>query len=329
MIFGKSKQQGTTIFFCSDVHGSTICFKKFLNAAKHYGSKGKRIDILMIGGDITGKMLVPIIRESSERYRSYLFGKQLTLTSQEELNELKRKTEVLGVYPHIFEPDEYDEFAHDRSKQDALFHELVLQRLREWMELAEERLKDAGVQCYISPGNDDFDECKAVVDACSTVTCPDMQTISIDSEHEMINLGYANLTPFDCPRDIPEEQLTARIDEMAGQVQDMSNCIFNLHCPPLGTEIDEAPQLDEDLRPKLGTTGVVMAAAGSQAVRDAIERYQPLVALHGHIHESKGAIHLGKTLCINPGSEYSEGILKGCLLTVGSGKVISHMMTSG
>lgn len=329
-MFGRKKKlDGTTIFFCSDIHASTVCFKKFINAAKHYSSKGRHIDILMIGGDITGKMIVPIVKAGNNTHRSYLFGKQLTLTSQEQIDELIKKTEVLGIYPHIFEPDEYETFKGSQEIQGRLFRELALKRLQEWMDIAAERLGDNGPSCYISPGNDDFDEMSSVIDACPAVTCPDNKTLQISDDHEMIGLGYANLTPFHCPRDLPEDELAKKIDEMAANVKDMSSCVFNLHCPPIESGLDEAPELDGDLRPKMGTTGVIMASVGSKAVRQAIEKYQPLLALHGHVHESRGATRLGRTLCVNPGSEYSEGILQAVLVTISKDKVVSHMFTSG
>ncbi len=329
MFWKKKAIEGTTIFFCSDIHASTVCFRKFLNAARHYGEQGRRIDVLIVGGDITGKLIVPVIRTGADSYRSYLFGKELTLTSTSGITDLVKKTEVLGVYPHIFEPDEYEDFKSDSAVQDRLFKSLALKRLEEWMEIAAERLAGTGIQCYVSPGNDDFDECVGVISRSSVVACPDMKTIEIPGGHEMISLGYANLTPFHCPRDVPEEELTERVDRMAAEVRDMSNCVFNLHCPPLGSSLDDAPLLDDELRPTMGTTGVVMAPVGSIATRAAIEKYQPLLALHGHVHESRGAVKLGRTLCLNPGSEYSEGILHGALVTIRKGEVVNHLLTRG
>ncbi len=325
----KKKLEGATIYFCSDIHASTVCFRKFINAAKHFTNKGRHIDILILGGDITGKMIVPIVKAGQGAYHSYLFGKQLTLSSQGEIEDLVKKTEVLGIYPRIFEPDEYETFKGSTELQDKIFRQLALKRLQEWMDIAAEKLDGSDVQCYVSPGNDDFDECKAVIDACPVITCPDMKMVKINDDHEMVSLGYANITPFHCPRDVPEEELTRRIETMVSEVADMSNCVFNLHCPPVNTGLDEAPELDEDLRPKMGTTGVNMCPVGSRAVREAIEKYQPLLALHGHVHESRGAIRLGRTLCVNPGSEYSEGILHGALVTIKKGEVVSHMLTSG
>jgi uncharacterized protein len=329
MFWKRKAIEGTTIFFCSDIHASTVCFRKFLNAAKHYSSRGVRIDILIVGGDITGKLIVPLVRSGPNSYRSYLFGKELTLSSPDEIAELVRKTEVLGVYPHMFEPDEYEAFKSDPAAQDKLFKSLALKRLDEWMTIAAEKLRGTEIRCYVSPGNDDFDECMTVINRSSVVMCPDMKTIEVAGGHEMINLGYANLTPFHCPRDVSEAELTERIDRMAAEVRDMSNCIFNLHCPPLASGLDDAPLLDDELRPKIGTTGVVMAPVGSRAVREAIERYQPLLPLHGHVHESRGAIKLGRTLCVNPGSEYSEGILHGALVTFRKGEIVNHLLTRG
>lgn len=327
-MFWKRKDEGTTIFFCSDLHGSTVCFKKFINSAAYYSGRGQRVDILLMGGDLTGKLIVPIIKQGGG-YRTYLFGKEHMLTTEEELGGLVKKTEVLGVYPHVFEPDEYEEFKGNEATQEELFKNLMIERLEEWLDFAERKLKNNGTPCYISPGNDDIPEINSILEASTVVTCPDNTALRINDDHEMVSLGNANLTPFNCPRDLPEEQLTEKIEAMASRIEDMPNCIFNLHCPPYDTGIDEAPLLDEELRPRIGIQGVEMVPVGSQAVRQAIEKYQPLLGLHGHIHESKGSINLGRTLCINPGSEYSEGVLRGALVTIKKGRVVSHMFTSG
>jgi Icc-related predicted phosphoesterase len=327
-MFWKKKPAGTTIFFATDIHGSSVCFKKFINAPKFYATKGQRIDVLIMGGDVTGKLIVPVIRENSS-HRSYLFGKERILKTQEELADFTKTTEVLGAYTHIFEPDEYKEFKENPPIQDALFKKLMLQRLNEWMDFAEQRLKDTGVACYVSPGNDDIKEVRELLESTSAVSCPDRKVVQINADHEMISLGNANITPFDCPGDLPEEELARRIEQITAKVGDMENCIFNLHCPPYGTLIDDAPDLDEDLRPQVGISGVEMGAVGCRAVRDSIEHYQPLLGLHGHIHESKGSIKLGRTLCLNPGSEYSEGILRAVFVSMRKGEVISHLFASG
>ena len=327
-MFWKKKPEGTSTFYATDIHGSSICFKKFINSAKFYASKGQRIDVLIMGGDLTGKLIVPIIKENN-KYRSYLFGKERILNTQEELYDFIKTTEVLGAYAYTFEPDEYKEFKENLEIQDTLFKEVMLKRLKEWMDFAEERLKETGVPCYISPGNDDIKEIKSILEDSPVVICPDNKVVQITPDHEMLSLGNANITPFDCPGDLPEKELGHRIDEMADKVNDMENCIFNLHCPPYGTIIDDAPELDDELRPRVGISGVELGAVGCRAVRDSIEHNQPLLGLHGHIHESRGAAYLGPTLCLNPGSEYSEGILRGVFVLIRKGEVVSHVFTSG
>jgi len=146
----------------------------------------------------------------------------------------------------------------------------------------------------------------------------------------MISCGYSNMTPWNCPRDFPEEELNKKISEMTAQVEEMEKCIFNLHCPPFNTMLDQAPKLDKDLNPSVQPGGgLEMAPVGSTAVREAIQKHQPLLGLHGHIHESKGTFKIGRTLCMNPGSEYAERILRGLLLDIDGNRVKDFMFTSG
>ncbi len=72
-----------------------------------------------------------------------------------------------------------------------------------------------------------------------------------------------------------------------------------------------------------------MVSVGAVAVRNAIEKYKPLLGLHGHIHESKASEHLGRTLILNPGSEYGEGILRGVLVDLDDKKIQSHLFVQG
>ena len=108
--------------------------------------------------------------------------------------------------------------------------------------------------------------------------------------------------------------------------------IFNMHVPPVDSTLDTCPRLDTSTDPPTMITSggePVMFGAGSQAVRAAIEKYQPLLSLHGHIHESRGVIQIRRTTAINPGSEYGEGILRGTIVNLQDGKVKSTQMTSG
>jgi uncharacterized protein len=116
---------------------------------------------------------------------------------------------------------------------------------------------------------------------------------------------------------------------VVSSIPDMSRAVFNFHAPPYGTGLDEAPALDENMRPILG--GAVMKPVGSTAVKEAILKYQPALSVHGHIHESKGVLRLGKTLTMNPGSSYTDGVLQGAVIDLNEkkGKVARYILVNG
>jgi Icc-related predicted phosphoesterase len=311
------------IFFVTDVHASERCFRKFLNAAKVY-----RADTLILGGDITGKVLVPIVENGAGKYTLTLFGEHVTV-SRDGLEECKKKLLDAGQYYIVTTESEMAEMASDRSKADRAFNEAILSRLKSWLALAEERLRGTGVKCYISPGNDDRFEVDSVLKDGEHVINPENSVVELDGGYEMITLGYANPTPWKSPREVPEERLAHTIDALASKLSRPELSLFNLHVPPVNTEIDKAPAVDDEFRYVKEGLGIKFIHAGSTAVRSAIERYQPLVGLHGHIHESKGFVRIGRTLCLNPGSEYSDGILRGALLNLEGGRLKEFLLTSG
>lgn len=313
------------IYFATDVHGSTLCFKKFLNAGKFYSA-----DVAIIGGDITGKLIIPVIERSDGTYTCKHQGTTYNLKTKDEVEQLRKRIEDQGYYPFLTSQSEIEDFAKEKSKIDELFTKLMLRRVEEWVQLADERLKDQKFACYVQPGNDDRYEIDHILAKSQKLINPDGRIIQVDKDHEMISTGHANITPWDCPRDEPEEKLTEIIDTMASKVKNMKNCIFNFHCPPYGTHLDQGPKLDETLTPALDPGGSVkMVPVGAVAVRNAIEKYQPLLGLHGHIHESKASEHLGRTLILNPGSEYGEGVLRGALVDLNERGVQSNLFVQG
>lgn len=315
----------TRIFFATDVHGSERCFMKFINAAKIY-----KTDVIILGGDITGKMIVPILEQSKGIFEVEFLGSTYKLRKMEELKTLEKNIRDYGGYPFVTTSSELEEIKNDKHKAEALFMKLAKERLQKWVEIAEERLHYDQVKCFISCGNDDFDEFKSILNSSSHVMCPEGKVIWINSKHEMISLGYSNITPWNCPRDIPEEELQKKINEVTSMVSNMRSCIFNFHCPPYNSNLDLAPKLDQNLRPVLSAAGgPEMVPVGSKACRNSIERHQPLLGLHGHIHESTGFSKIGKTLCINPGSAYTEGILKGTLIEISDDRVKQYLLTTG
>ncbi|MEM3073116.1 MAG: metallophosphoesterase [Nitrososphaerales archaeon] len=312
------------IFFTTDLHGSDKCFKKFISASQFY-----KASVIIVGGDITGKMIVPII-EKNGAYISKYQGVERVMKSEKEVVEFESIVGDSGGYPYRTNEEEMRKIAADDAYKDQLFKKLILQRVEEWLTLAEERLKGKGVECFIMPGNDDIFDIDQAFAKAGVVENPEGKVIELPMGYQLLSSGFSNLTPWRCPRDLPEEELQARLNDITSGVRDFKKCIFNLHCPPYDTVLDEAPKLDKDLKPVLGLGGTpIMVHVGSVSVRSLIEKNAPLLSLHGHIHESRGAIRLGKTLSINPGSEYGEGVLRGAIINLKDDSVKGYLLTSG
>jgi Icc-related predicted phosphoesterase len=307
------------IFFVTDIHGSNLCYRKYLNALKVYN-----VDVGILLGDLTGKVLVPLVEKAGGGWETTLMGTHREINTQAELDELKKTIEMLGYYWVHQTPEEFQSYRDDPQKVDALFKELMMSRLCEWIDLADERLAGTNYKVFMAPGNDDHFEVDQIIsDSKAIVNCNNKNVMLGD--HEMITFSWANPTPWNTPREKSDEELEPMLEELVSLVKEKSNAIFNFHAPPYGFALDLAPELTKDL---------VQAAdrrihVGSRAVAKMIEKYQPLIGLHGHIHESRGAQKVKRTLIINPGSEYSEGILKGAMIVLDKGKVKDYVFTSG
>jgi Icc-related predicted phosphoesterase len=315
----------TRIFFTSDVHGSEVCFMKFLNAAKFY-----KANVLILAGDLTGKLIVPIVEQQDGSAVAELLGTQQTARTNEERLALEKNIRNSGYYPYTTTPDEFERLQADKKLVDDLFSKVMADSMKRWIGIAEQRLKSMNVKCYISPGNDDRFDIDPVLRGSSIVICPEGELVSIDDHHEMMTSGWSNTTPWHSPREVPEEDLINKFQPMVDKIQNMENAIFNLHCPPKDTIIDLAPELDEELKPAIKSGGGInMVHVGSITVRQLIEKYGPLLGLHGHIHESSGFTKIGRTLCINPGSEYGEGVLRGAVINLDRKGLKNYQLTQG
>lgn len=325
----KPSKKLTRLFFATDLHGSQRTFRKFVNAGKFYEA-----DVLIMGGDILGKVAIPIIHEGNGHYRATLQGRTERVETEAELKNLLDKIGILGFYSKVLEADEFQAIQADPAAVDVLFHQLARARLEEWVDLAETRLAGTGIKCFVTGGNDDYPDVLEALQrpgAQSIFGC-EGQVVHVDDDHTMISIGFSGPTPWRTPREVSDDELGVMVEAMAAQVADMSRCIFNFHDPPVDSSLDTCPMLDWNTDPpsQIVKGGqVVLFGAGSASVRRAIETHQPLLGLHGHIHESPGVVKLGRTTCINPGSEYGEGILRGCLVTLSNGKVEGYQMTTG
>jgi uncharacterized protein len=311
------------IFFATDIHGSETCWRKFLNSGQHYEA-----DVIVLGGDMTGKALVPIIQESDDRWHATLLENREELVGEDEVTAFEEAVIRRGYYPFRTTPQEVRELQENEARWHGLFEEEMLKTVERWMQLADEKLAGQGIRCFVCPGNDDQLNVDAVIRDAKTVELAEGEVVEIDG-FQMVSSGWANRTPWHTYREEDEEDLEIRIRNITDHVTaPPERTIFSLHCPPYKSGLDDAPQLTKDM--ELKEAGRSTVPVGSTAVRAAIEEHQPCLGLHGHIHEAKGTARIGRTLCINPGSSYEQGQLLGAVVDLdGKKKVKRFILTSG
>lgn len=318
---GADKQSKLRLYYASDIHGTEVLWRKFLHAPSVYEAQ-----VIVMGGDLTGKAVIPLV-DNGASIDCELFGQRERATTSEERAELEHRIRSNGMYPHVMSAEEVERVAAlSEEEGEEWFAEVMLETFDRWMALAEDRLTDSEVRCFVMPGNDDPPGVDRTIEQAVRVEACDERVVEF-GRYTMASLGYSNITPFDSPREIDEDELYRRVEAMVGEVDDLSRCIFNLHVPPYGSQLDTAPELDEDLTVVSTAGQPKMIPVGSTAVRELVERFQPLLALHGHVHESRGATRIGRTLCINPGSDYHTGRISGALVHLDDDRVDYQFVT--
>ena len=310
------------IFFATDIHGSEVCWRKFLNAGAFH-----KADVLIMGGDMTGKAMVPIT-ESNGGWEVTLQEQRHTLATDDELQAMEKRIRDRGYYPIRLTRDELAAWSADQALVDARFKDEMLRSVEAWMALADERLGGTSIQCVVSPANDDMFEIDPIIDRAQHVQLGEANAIPLDG-FTLVSTGWANPTPWNTFRELPEDELRTRIDGLVATVPDWSRAIFNFHAPPYASNLDAAPQLDADMKYVAG--GQALVPVGSKAVRESILEYGPALSLHGHIHEGKGAVKLGRTLAVNPGSSYEDGVLQAAIVDLDTkkGEVKRYLLING
>jgi uncharacterized protein len=310
------------VYYASDIHGTEGLWRKFLNAAEIY-----RAGVIVMGGDVAGKVVVPLL-ERPEGYELELFGRRELLAGEAQARDAERRIRANGMYPHRMSAAEALRVAAlPEEQRERWFAQVMMETFEHWLELADERLADSAVRCFLMPGNDDPPGIEEAVDRARRVEACDERIVEFGG-YEMVSLGYSNRTPFDSPRELDEDELYRRVERLATQLREPGRAIFNLHVPPYDSTLDTAAELDEHLSVVRIGSEPKLIPVGSTAVRELIERYQPLVSLHGHVHESPGAMRIGRTLCINPGSAYHTGRIAGCLINL-KGERARHQFVTG
>jgi Icc-related predicted phosphoesterase len=313
------------IFFVTDIHGSDKCFRKFINAAKFYKAQS-----LVLGGDITGKVMIPVVDQGNGRWVADYLGDRKEFNKEEKIAEFGKNLAEGGIYTITVSKSEFDEMQSKKDRVNEAFYRSMRTSLERWLNLASERLKGTDTKCYISIGNDDdlvVDDVLSSYASDSVVFCEE-KIVPIGG-HEMLSLGTSNRTPWNSPREADEPDLKNKLEALASKLERPEDSIFSVHVPPYDSGIDQAPQVDENFKHVIKGGQPVMISVGSTAVREEIEKYKPLVGLHGHIHESKGIYKLGRTVCINPGSEYAQGILRGAIVDLEEKKLADYLLVSG
>ncbi|HSZ03682.1 MAG TPA: hypothetical protein VK778_00630 [Solirubrobacteraceae bacterium] len=326
MLFKKKKgKPDLRVLFVTDVHGSDVCFRKFINGAKAYDAQ-----VLILGGDVAGKRLSPLVRNGNGHFEGTLGHNTIELESDREIAEFETAAADSGLYTYRTSPEEMQAISSNPELLESVMEKLAGERLVKWLELAEQRLAGTGARLYVNCGNDDPFSLDQIIEDSAAATFLEGRVVPIDDSRFVASLGFANQTPWDCPRDIPESELASRMDAtLEGWSEEQGTLIFNCHCPPYDSGLDTAQQLNPDLSIVTEGGQPVAGPVGSTAVREAIEKYRPTLSLHGHIHESKAATRIGPTLAINPGSEYPEGLLRGAVIDLDGSGVSSYVLTAG
>lgn len=322
MFWRRPKAKPYTLFFATDLHGSEKCFLKFLNAAKFYDA-----DALILGGDLTGKGFVPVVR-TDRGHRAEFLGRTEHVSTDAELAELEKQIRFNGFYPYRCDADEMKRLRSDPAELEQVFNQVMRSEVERWVAVADERVAAAGIPCLMMPGNDDDPFVSEILSAAKTVRNIDGAVLPV-GPYTVLGFGFSNPTPWHSPRELEEPAIEEALRRLANDTIDPSRTIWSIHPPPYNSSLDLAPKLKEDLSFATPGTQTHLVPVGSTAVRALIAEYQPLLTLHGHIHESRAAARIGPTLCLNPGSEYNAGVLRGVLVRMGTSQVEGHQFVTG
>src|SRR5512132_2304545 len=312
------------LYFVTDLHGSEICWKKFLNAGRFY-----QADVVILGGDITGKAMVPIVQRADGTWIASLQDHLDTLETAAEVEEFSKRVMNRGYYPIKVSEEEYRALQADADLVDKRFKQVMVDGTARWIAMADEKLAGTGIRVVACPANDDMFEIDDLLAEAGLVETGDEDHPIQLGELTMVWMGWTNPTPWHTFREAEEPELARRIERALAAAGDPSTTILNFHAPPYGSKLDNAPALNPDLTYVSG--GQALRPVGSTAVRDAVQRFQPLLSLHGHIHESRGATKIGKTLALNPGSSYEEGTLQAAIVNLDAKKrkVRNYQLVNG
>ncbi|MHB1908008.1 MAG: metallophosphoesterase family protein [Nitrososphaerales archaeon] len=303
----------TRFLFASDIHSSETVWRKILGYAK-----SSDLDVV-IGGDLCSSDLDIrfAIDEGSQRFK---LGEESggKIVNRDGLVAFQDRTRSKGSYCALVTRREYTELKHNKPKMEKLFKDVAVRELEKSFAEAESKLSRSGRKIYLLCGNDDYQEAADfVANYKSKVIVPfEDRFVELGSSHELlIGLGQSNPDPsgiLHFPRQREEYEIMQVLRKISKGVE-MSKTILVTHPPPHGTKLDVIDSGEH---------------IGSTSVRQFIEEFEPIIGLHGHIHESPGTDYLvgrksgSEIPVINPGSEYEKGILNGIVVEIEHGKLV-------
>ncbi len=321
------------ILVVSDLHGSRMAYGKLSNAPKIYDC-----DLVILAGDLTGKAVVPIVRRGDGTYDVVIFGDH-KIIKENELESTIKTIEMSGYYTAVMNREEHEDISSNENRINELFLRVEKEKLGDALTQIEGKYRQNNVNLFIMPGNDDSESISSFVkeyaDGSKTFIDID-EGIANFEDLQLLGFGYSNKTPWNSPRELTEEEIGRRLNDLFDRSEQrrMNRTIAVIHVPPYDTMIDKAPELTSDLRPVIRGGDAVLKSVGSKSVRSIMEKYSPMLGVHGHIHESAGVDYVrnstsGKVPVLNAGSEYQDGVLRGALLTLSDGGIENIMLTRG
>jgi len=299
-----------SILYVADIHGSDRCYRKWLNAGAHYG-----VDILIVGGDLTGKILVPVFR-SGDGWSATWDGERVTMSTTAERAAFDKRLREQGVYAHDCTPDEVEAIRASVETERAVFAAHKVRQLEEWIALADSRLAGTSIRAFVMPGNDDPVDVDDVLGSGTLIRNVGDQVTDLGPGIHMASVGESTPTPWNTPRELSDDALGAKMASVVAQMPAAGFSIWNFHMPPYDTGVDVVPRLDDQLRIQYRAGQPEMIPVGARSLRALIAERQPTLALHGHIHEGRGRYQIGSTVGFNPGSQYQDGVLLGVILRI-------------
>lgn len=314
-----------TLFYAGDVHGSERCFLRFVNAARFYG-----VRTLVLGGDITGKVLVPIVRQGLT-WRCEFLGRQECLRTEAEVAKMERRIRMSGQYPYVCDVDDFQRLMADEGYRRHVFERVMRAAVERWLELAEERLEGAGVRCCIMPGNDDGFFVDEALEGSRVVVNHDGCAVWLDDRFQMLGCSWSNPTPWRSPREEPP-------GGGAGAAPRPGRGHGRGAARAPEPQLPRAPARERARPGPRAARGPLRLPRGRRAPDGAGREHGRPPA---HREDAAGAVaarararvagdrQAEASLCVNPGSDYAGGVLKGCLVTLRPGQVLGFQLVEG